>query len=58
MTTYSVPVAAPVDTGRPVRWLARDSLVILLYFALSLGLYWPLLGRLSSAIQATRATPF
>ena len=29
MTTYSVPVAAPVDTGRPVRWSPRDSVVIL-----------------------------
>jgi hypothetical protein len=57
VTTYSVPVAAPVDTGRPVRWSPRDSVVILLYFALSLGLYWPLLTRLSSAIPGDPGDP-
>ena len=57
MPTYSVPVTAPVDTGRPLRWSTHDALVVLLYVALSLGLYWPLLPRLSSAVPGDPGDP-
>ncbi len=43
--------------GRPVRWPARDLLVILLHLALSLGLWWPLLARFSSAIPGDPGDP-
>jgi hypothetical protein len=42
---------------RPTRWTARDSLVILLHLALSLALYWPLLGRMASAIPGDPGDP-
>ena len=50
-------MAAPVDTGRPVRWSARDALVILLHLTISLALYWPLLARLTSAIPGDPGDP-